>query len=141
MDLKPLNSRLIVKPEAAATESATGIIFPETYGKPPAMSGTVIAVGRGPATAQRVRGATIAHILGLIEAVANRTPSSCVVAELTEEIGRYAMESISFSELAEGDYVAFAYTSGSKMKVDGDEYLVLNEDEVEAVWKPQESAA
>lgn len=61
--LKPIGSRLIVKPDAAATESAGGIIFPQTHGSAPAMTGTVVSVGRGPATAHRVRQATLARVM------------------------------------------------------------------------------
>lgn len=139
--LRPLGSRLIVKPEPADTQSAGGIIFPETYGKPPAMSGTVMSVGRGVATAHRVRGATIAHILGLIEDAAARVPSTCVVSEITDAIASYAMENVTFSEVAEGDYVAFAFTAGQQMTVDGEGLIVMDEGDVQAVWTPQESAA
>lgn len=143
MDLKPLGNRLIVRPEVAASVSDGGIILPDTYGKPPAMSGTVISVGRGPSTAHRIRQATIARCVQILNEVADQVPSAALRMECEDAFARYAIEDITFSDLTEGDYVVFAYTSGTKMKVDGEEYVVLNEDEVEAVWKPepQESAA
>lgn len=136
--LKPLGNRLIVRPEPAATESASGIVFPDTYGKPPAMSGTVVSVGRGPATAHRVRQATIARCVQILNDVADQVPAAALRMEAEDAFARYAVEDVTLAEVSEGDYVAFAYTAGCKMAVDGDELIVMNEDEVQAVWKPEE---
>ena len=142
MSLKPIGSRVIIKPEPAATESRGGIVFPETAGKPPAMSGTVINIGRGPATAHRVRQHTLARVMELITETADNVPASALRSELEDGIARMAVDDVSFSEIHEGDYVAFAYTSGTQLVVDGEEYIVLDEADVQAVWSDeQESAA
>ncbi len=139
--LRPLGNRLIVRPDAAETESAGGIIFPETHGKPPAMTGTVISVGRGPATAHRVRQATIAHCMRLIGEVAERVPTAALRVELEDELARYAVEDVNLSEVTEGAYVCFAYTSGHNLSVDREPYIVIEEDDVQAVWTAQERVA
>lgn len=135
--LRPLGNRLIIRPEPADTESAGGIILPETFGKPPAMSGTVVSVGHGPATAHRVRQATIARCVQILNEVADQVPSSALRMEAEDAFARYAVEDVTLAEVREGDYVAFAYTAGCKMQVDGDELIVMTEDELQAVWKPE----
>ena len=141
MSLKPLGSRVIIKPEPAATETASGIVFPETAGKPPAMSGTVINIGRGPATAHRVRQHTLARVMELITDLADNVPAAALRSELEDGIARMAVDDVSFSEIHEADYVAYSYTSGTQLVVDGEEYIVLDEADVQAVWNEQESAA
>ena len=141
MSLRPTGSRVIIKPEPAATESAGGIVFPETAGQPPAMSGTVISIARGPASAHRVRQYTLARVMELIEELADNVPASALRSELQDAIARMAVDDVSFSEISEGDYVAFAYTSGAQLVVDGETYIVLDEQEIQAVWSAEESAA
>ena len=139
--LKPLGNRLIVKPEPARAESASGILIPETAGTPPAMTGTVVSVGRGPATAHRVRQATFARILRLIEEVSHRSTIKTFRVHLEDAIAQMAVDDVSFSEVAEGDYVAFAFTSGHNMTVDGEPYIVLTEDDLQAVWQAEKETA
>jgi len=53
-----------------------------------------------------------------------------------------AVEDVSFGEVKEGDYVCFAFTSGANMQIDGQSYIVIQEDDIEAVWSSeQESVA
>lgn len=47
MNLKPLNDRVIVKPEEAVEMSKGGIILPDTASKEKPMQGEVIAAGPG----------------------------------------------------------------------------------------------
>lgn len=138
--LRPLQNRLIIKPDPPETESAGGILIPQTAGKPPAMSGTVISVGKGPATAHRIRQATIAHCLHLLEDVAARVPGASLRMELEDEFARYAVEDVTFSEVSSGDYVCFAYTAGQNMTIDGESFIVIEEGDVQAVWQKEHVA-
>lgn len=138
--LRPLQNRLIIKPDAPAIESAGGILFPQTHGKPPAMTGTVISVGKGPATAHRVRQATIAHCIQLLNQVAEQVPAATLRSELEDELARYAVEDVTFSEVSSGDYVCFAYTAGHNMQVDGESFIVIEEGDVQAVWQKEQVA-
>lgn len=139
--LRPLGNRVIVKPDQPDTESDSGIIFPQTYGAPPAMSGTVVSVGRGAASAHRVRQATIARCVQLLNEVADRVPSASLRSELGDELFRYAVEDVRFSELSSGTYVAFSYTDGAKIQIDGEEYIVLDESDIAAAWTDESEAA
>jgi co-chaperonin GroES (HSP10) len=137
MSLRPLGNRLIVKPEADATISAGGIHIPQTAGKKPAMTGTVISVGRGPSTAHRVRQYTLAQVMDKLAEVAERVPSAALRTELEDEIARMAHEDVTFSEVKEGDYVCFPFTSGQNLNIDGESFIVMQEDDLEAVWTPE----
>lgn len=142
MGLKPLGHRLIIKPEPARTESAGGILIPQTADKKPAMTGTVVSVGRGPATAHRVRQYTLAQVIDKLQEVAERVPTAALKAELEDEIARMAVDDVTFSEVKEGDYVCFPFTSGQNMNVDGEDFIVLHEDDLECVWNDdQENVA
>lgn len=136
MSLRPLGNRLIIKPDAPEKESAGGIIFPETHGAPPAMTGTVVGVGRGPASAHRVRQATLSSVLRVITEVAEQTSTTVFRAALEDRIAQMAIADVNLSEVVEGDYVCFAYTAGHNLQVDTDPYVVINEQDVQAVWTP-----
>jgi chaperonin GroES len=137
--LRPLGHRLIVRPEPAAAVSAGGILIPQTADKKPAMAGTVISIGRGPATAHRVRQYTLAQVVDKLQEVAERVPTAALKSELEDEIARMAVEDVTFSEVKEGDYVCFPFTAGQNMHVDGEDYIVIQEDDLEAVWSPDEA--
>lgn len=136
MSLRPLGHRLIIKPEPAKTTSAGGILIPQTADKKPAMTGTVISVGRGPSTAHRVRQYTLAQVIDKLQEVAERVPNAALRSELEDELARMAVEDVTFSEVKEGDYVCFPFTSGQNMNVDGEDFIVLQEDDLECVWSP-----
>ncbi len=46
MTIKPLADRVLIKPAAAETKTASGIIIPDTAKEKP-LQGTVVAVGQG----------------------------------------------------------------------------------------------
>ena len=139
--LRPLSSRLIIKPEPAETQSQGGIIFPETHGKPPAMTGEVVGMGRGPASAQRVREATIARCVRIVNEQAEQTCPKALQDAIVDALARYAAEVPDDSEVREGDYVCFAYTAGHNMQLDGEAFIVIDEADVQAVWQPEKESA
>ena len=160
MSLRPLGNRIIVRPEPAETESAGGIIFPQSYGKPPAMSGTVMALGQGPAYLQRIhawacdevhreRAKAVKACIDIVREFDETFRHPPVTQCVLEEMGRYLAglkrptPPVIAHEVEVGDYVAFSFTAGQQMTVDGSELIVMAEDDVQAVWKPesQESAA
>lgn len=137
MPLKPLGNRLIVKPDSPETASAGGIIFPQTYGTPPPMTGTVICVADGPASAHRVRQATIDRCRAIIAAAVDICEDDARAA-LDERLRTYADEQAKYPEVAEGDYVCFANTAGHTLQIDGDDMIVIDAQDVEAVWQPEQ---
>lgn len=138
--LKPLGHRLIIRPESPKTQSAGGIFIPETAGVAPAMTGTVISIGRGPATAHRVRQYTIAQVVDKLQEVSERVPNAALKHELEDELARMAVEDVTFSEVKEGDFVMFGPHAGTNLTVDGERFITLAEDDVEAVWTAEEES-
>lgn len=104
------------------------------------MSGTVVSVGRGPESAVRIRTATIARCMKLLDDVAERVPSAALRTQLMDEFARYQMEQVDCSGLKEGDRVCFPYTAGQHLTVDDQGYIVLREDDIVATWTPEEEA-
>lgn len=133
MNLKALQSRIIVKPDTPEYDGL--LVIPETIQKPPAMSGTVVAVGHGPASARQVRSATYARAIAIVEEL---IPTAAVRNSVLDALAHVQVEATA-SELAIGDTVCFSYTAGHKMDVDGEKYIVLTEDECLAVWRADES--
>jgi co-chaperonin GroES (HSP10) len=150
MGLKPLGSRLLVKPDRAPGQTDSGLIIPESSRKDPEMSGTVVSVGRGPDAAKRARCATIARCMRIVDEVAEQVPTSALRAAVIEALAAYELEQVSASGVKEGDTVCFPSTAGMKIDVDGERYLALDEqdtvimvkeDDCVAVWTPEEVSA
>jgi co-chaperonin GroES (HSP10) len=145
MSLRPLGHRIIVKPEPAASQSLGGLYIPETAGQPPAMSGTVIAVADGPARAHKVRERVVKDLSKLVtetyERISPRLSFAWSAETLALAIGvafnDYLQARAGLSEVNVGDFVCFAYTVGSTIVVDGEECIVLAEDDISAVWAPE----
>lgn len=93
MKLRPLGDRVIVQRVESETQTASGIVIPESASEKPDQ-GTVVAVGPG-----------------------RRTDDGKVHP----------------LELNVGDKVLFGKYAGQSAKVDGEEYLVIREEEVLAV--------
>ena len=143
MALSPTGSRVLVIPDPAPTDSAGGLILPDSARRDPAMSGVVYAVGNGPSAARRIRGVMFAAFHRLVDEVAETGPDTAddLVPQIHAAIARWTCEASSMSELRPGDRVAFPYTAGQAMTVDGETYLVLTEDAIVATWTPQEHEA
>lgn len=90
MNIRPLNDRLLVKRLAEVTQTASGIIIPDSATEKPA-EGEVVAVGPGKANKQGERIAL---------------------------------------QVKEGDRVLFSKYGGTEVKLDGEEYLIMREDDV-----------
>lgn len=127
--MTPLGNKVIVRPTPPKRESAGGIVFAEVHEERSAMSGTVLSVGHGPASAHAVRRATVA-------ACVRKVRQSSSVAESVAALEAYAAELPSCSEVKPGDFVTFPFTAGSNLTVDGDTVIVLHEDSLESVWTP-----
>jgi co-chaperonin GroES (HSP10) len=134
--LRPLGSRILVKPDIAPDQTASGLLIPDSSRKDPEMSGTVVAVGRGPDSATKIRTATIARCMRILDEVANRVPLSALHLQLMDAFAAYQIEQVDASGLKEGDTVCFPYTAGQKLNVDGESYITLREDDCVAVWTP-----
>ncbi|MCK9457188.1 MAG: 10 kDa chaperonin [bacterium ADurb.Bin157] len=94
MNLKPLNDRVIVKPQEAVEMSKGGIILPDTASKEKPMEGIVTAVGPG---------------------------------KMSKDGKRMALE------VKNNDRVIFSKYAGTEIKVDGETYLIMREEDVLAI--------
>ena len=93
MNLKPLDDRIVVRPNEAETQTASGLVIPDTAKEKP-QQGEVLAVGPG------------------------RKNDKGDLIVLNVKVG---------------DRVLFGKYSGQTVKVDGDELLVMKEDDLFAV--------
>ena len=99
MSLKPLDDRIVVKPNEAEERTASGLVIPDTAKEKP-QQGKVLAVGAGK---QKDDGKRIAL------------------------------------DVKAGDSILFGKYSGQEIKLDGEEYLIMREDEVLAVIEDGET--
>lgn len=90
MNIRPLNDRLLVKRLAEVTQTASGIIIPDSATEKPA-EGEVVAVGPGKANKQGDRIAL---------------------------------------QVAVGDRVLFSKYGGTEVKLDGEDFLIMREDDI-----------
>ena len=88
LNIKPLSDRVLVEPEAAETQTASGIYIPETAKEKP-QKGKVVAVGSGKKD----------H-------------------DMTVKVG---------------DTVLYGKYSGTELKLEGKDYLMMREDDILAV--------
>jgi co-chaperonin GroES (HSP10) len=135
MPLHPLGNRVLVKPDAQPTTSESGLILLEDRHYI-AMSGEVVAIARGPNSAHRLRAATIARCQRILDEVADRVPAGALHVELHKAFARYAMEQCTLPSVLEGDQVCFPYTAGHDVTIDGERFVLIKEDDLEAVWQP-----
>jgi chaperonin GroES len=90
MNIKPLDSRVVIKPIEAESKTKGGIVLPDTA-KEKSQKGEIIATGPG---------------------------------RLLESGERAKMA------LQKGDKVLFGKYAGTEIKIDGQEYVIMKEDEV-----------
>lgn len=95
MKIRPLNDRLLVKRLAEVTQTASGIIIPDSAKEKPA-EGEVVAVGPGKANKQGDRVAL---------------------------------------QVKAGDKVLFSKYGGTEVKLEGEDYLIMREDDILGVME------
>ncbi len=139
MSLKPLGHRVLIRPDEQPEQSDSGLILPQDRDHV-SYSGTVVAVGNGPARDARVREATIKMCVSIVEKVIP-DGSSHLRGPVIRTIGALAGKTVTEPNLHVGDRVAFSAESGLTFTEDGVEYLVMNEDDVVVLVKDEESAA
>jgi len=106
--LKPLADRVVVKPIQAEEKTKGGIVLPDTAKDKP-QEGEVIAVGTGRILDNE--GEVIAVGTGRILDNGTKLPL----------------------EVKVGDRVVYSKYSGSEIKIDGEEYLIIRESDVLAI--------
>jgi co-chaperonin GroES (HSP10) len=127
--IRPLGNRVLIKPDPRAIETASGLAIPDAHFEYD-MSGIVVSAGMGPASAHRVREAMIARFHALIDDVCERW-EPMVGKRLHEYLN--APPNADLSEIKAGDHVAFPYTAGTLIDIDGERHLLMTEDQIVAV--------
>lgn len=133
--IQPLANRVLIKPDPPPDQTASGLVIPDnaTASKNFEMSGTVVTVGKGPASAHRVRDAMVTRFLSMIREIEETQPSSCALAALRRKVNDWSLQLVDLSEIHAGDHVAFPYTAGTVIEVDGERHLLMNEDQIVAI--------
>lgn len=133
----PTGHRILIQPDAPPTQSASGLILPADRDHVP-VSGTVIALGTGPARDQRIRAACIARCIAIVEELAEMGVHGLdVIAELR----RYKNDIERLGHLvAVGDRVVYPVDAGLALSEDGADYILLNEDDVIVIADAQVAA-
>ena len=134
--LQPLGHRVLVKPDAQPDESAGGLVLPEDRDHVP-VSGQIVALGPGGSLVRfkaRQRGlqAACEAISGLSKtysesdhiAVSGAALAAVEVLKNTPDPER---------DLKVGDYVVFPAEVGHIVEHDGEQFILVNEDDVVAL--------
>jgi chaperonin GroES len=131
MQLKPLGHRILIQPDAQDTETASGLVLPEDRDHVP-VSGTVIAIGSGPARDQKIRSAVAARCFALVEELAGmgvRDPKDYMAAITTYRESVERFEPV----VQVGDRVVYPQDTGLAVTQDGTPYVLMQEDDVAIV--------
>lgn len=151
MALKPIGHRILVQPDAQPDATDSGLVLPSDRDHVP-VSGIVVAVGDGPARDQRIRLATIARCMAIVEelneaGVERVCDSDCdtawrLASAIQDELRRYKNQAETFEpEIRVGDRVVYPVESGLKVTEDGQAYILLNEDDVVVIATEESEAA
>ena len=140
MSLRPLGHRILVKPDSPPEQSESGLVLPQDRDHIP-VSGTVIEVGPGGNQMRyRTRQRAITDCLEVIESAERMWGHLAALQIVRENVAALLGTSEPEREVHVGDRVAFGFASGVTYTEDGEEYIVLNEDDV-AVLVADEVAA
>jgi len=131
--IRPLAGRVLIQPDVQAKETASGLAIPDSHFEYE-MSGRVVMIGSGPASAHKVRRESLQMVVQLLDRMASPCAElKAVRASVLGILARYE----NMSEVKVGDHVAFPYTAGTVMDVDGARYLLMNEDQIVAVLEAE----
>lgn len=128
--LRPLGHRILVKPDAQPDASAAGLILPQDRDHIP-VSGTVVELGPGGNQMRyRSRQRAITDCIEIMESAERTWGHIAVLQVVREEISALLGTSEPEREIQVGDRVAYGAESGLKLTQDGEDFIILNEDDV-----------
>lgn len=138
-EIRPLGHRIVVKPDKPVTASEGGILIPEQYQDVPAMSGIVLRVGDGAARDRRIRAATIARCLAMLDDAEREAATSAEALYVArDELGRYLRDSGEMESVcAVGQRVIFPMEAGHELVLNEDTdgaVVIVGEDSILAVY-------
>ena len=140
MHIRPLGHRILVRPDAQQDETDSGLILPADRDHV-ATSGTVVECGPGGSLLRyRARQQGIRDCCEFVESMIHRFSAIAPLLMLRDEMAGLLGTTAPGRDLCVGDRVAFPDDVGHRTNIDGEEYIVLNEDDV-AVVVAEESKA
>jgi co-chaperonin GroES (HSP10) len=141
MDLRPPGDRILVLPDEAPPVSDV-IHMPDIAKKNVEMSGTVVALGNGSLKYAEMKRKIVRDAREIIAQTAEtfRCENSAFMTMLNDELGRWgAIRPVEY-DVQVGDRVLFTWDVGVKMTFDGQEYIVLKEDDIVGVFTEEDAA-
>lgn len=141
MSLTPTGHRILVRPDEQPDTTDSGLVLPQDRDHIP-VSGTVVALGPGGSQVRyRARQRAITDCLEMVESAVRQWGGPAALQVLRDEVAGLLGSSDPEREVAVGDRVAYAAEVGLKLTHDGQEYILLNEDDVAVVVTEMENAA
>jgi co-chaperonin GroES (HSP10) len=142
MALKPIGNRILIQPDEQPAATDSGLVLPTDRHHIPT-SGIVVAVGDGPARDARIREATIARCMAIVVELSYglHVDADETVNDIVTELRRYKNQAEKFDSLHVGDRVVYPVESGLAITEDGQQYILLNEDDAVVVATEEETAA
>lgn len=143
-DLRPLARRVLIAPDRAPTETASGLVIPGSSLQMPPMSGTVLRVGDGGYRERGLRRATVAHCLSILDEAQKEAATSAEALTLArDEMVRYLQHVATDAPVCQvGDHVVFPMEAGHEIVCDeltGNSVLLVSEESLLAVTEPDVS--
>jgi co-chaperonin GroES (HSP10) len=127
--LQPLGHRVLVKPDAQPDESAGGLVLPEDRDHVP-VSGQIVALGPGGSLVRfKARQRGLQAALKLLEPITDDD----TIGPAREEIQALLNTPDPERDLKVGDYVVFPAEVGHIVEHDGEQFILVNEDDVVAL--------
>jgi len=144
MQLIPLGHRVHIRPDKPVTETTGGIILAPAYSQQPPMSGTVIAIGLGPAHDVRVRAEAIRDCISVVSEMDEQFRHSQATQACLDELGRLLRrEPTPVHDVEIGDRVIFPMDVGHEIvfgEKSDQSTVILNEDSILAVCEQEQIA-
>ncbi len=133
--LQPLGHRVLVKPDAQPDESAGGLVLPEDRDHVP-VSGQIVALGPGGSLVRfKARQRGIQAAWDAVDSIIweENEISSQVISTVLSIIGTMKNTPDPERDLKVGDYVVFPAEVGHIVEHDGEQFILVNEDDVVAL--------
>lgn len=120
MKLRPFEDRVIIK-QTEASKEADGVLVPETSQVAPA-EGIVVAVGPGVIKGDQLLLKSILKLLKWTVYLWVNVKHPTMITQIPDVDDNYSP-----MQVRVGDYVIFGKYAGTKIKVDGEEYMMVRQ--------------
>ncbi len=142
MILKTLGDRILIRPDEAPPVSDI-IHMPDIAKQNVEMSGEVIALGNGSLKYAEQKRKLMKDVREILDQTAEtfRCEDSAFLMMLKDELGRYGAFRPTEYDVQVGDRVLFTWDVGQKLTFEGEDYIVLKEEDIVGVFEADEESA